>query len=590
MTRFWYLLPMLIASTTTHTPPRPDVSYVVHVDTAHADYVDVTMRIRRAPNRIRLAMKVHPEYNAGLWRSVRFDAGGRITPFDSTLWQATLDGDAEIRYRVELPADTTAVHRSWRTTVRSNGALLNAPDVLLYLPDFPNVPATVDVEAPSDWRIATSLRPLTARRFRATNAAELLDAPILLGALREWRFRDAGTAFTIAYWPLPGAVPFDTTRFVAGLRALTHAALGVFGRAPVPAFVFLVQDGADDALEHRASVTLGVPSADLARDPRAHIREIAHEFFHTWNLVAIRPDHFGDLTYGATPPTTGLWWGEGVTLHYADVLVRRAGLVSDTADTRETHLEALLSRYYAAPWSRTVSPEQASLAFGHSALTDPNATGGFYLQGELLGEALDALVRDSTADRRTLDDVMRALLDVRRADRGFTPAELRATVDRVCSCRAEAFFASAVHAPGVIDLAPAARRLGWRIVADTVQAIDARGAPLADVRLSAAPLNDSTLGLIVTAPAGAWARAGLRTGDALVALNGSRPRDFAALLRTMRALHVGDTMQVDVRRAGALVHLAVVLSGYERPRVRLVDVPDVMREQRARRARWMGGW
>jgi len=39
------------------------------------------------------------------------------------------------------------------------------------------------------------------------------------------------------------------------------------------------------------------------------------------------------------------------------------------------------------------------------------------------------------------------------------------------------------------------------------------------------------------------------------------------------------------------VHVRLVLGGYDRPRVRLVDMPTVTPDQRMRRDRWLrGGW
>ena len=134
---------------------------------------------------------------------------------------------------------------------------------------------------------------------------------------------------------------------------LADAMLDVFDSAPASDLYLLVEDGAGDALEHRASVTIGIRSADLGRNPRASLPELAHEFFHIWNLVAIHPDDYGTLSYQRPRRTAGLWWGEGVTLYYADALPRRAGLV-DTSRSRLDHLAGILSDYYAAPWSTRV--------------------------------------------------------------------------------------------------------------------------------------------------------------------------------------------------------------------------------------------
>jgi len=542
-------------------------------------------------------MRVHQEYDAQFWRYLQFagvtgtsnDKSASIARRDATLWDVSLPGGSgEVHYTLRLPADPPR-RAAWRTTVRENGALLNSPDVFLYLPDFANVPSTVDLVTPPSWNIVTSLDNVGVRtRLRAPDAATLLDAPILLGTLRQWSFDDGATHFTVAYWPLSTATPFDTIAFVDTVRRLTHSALDLFGSMPSRRYDFLIQDGAGDALEHRASVAIGMPSADLARDPRAFMFELAHEFVHTWNLVAIHPDTYGELAYQKSPPTRGLWWGEGVTLYYADVLLRRAG-VYDSTHARVDRIGSLLSRYAAAPWARRVSPEAASLAFGHDLTTNPNATGGYYLQGELLGHAIDAAIRDSTGERRGLDDVMGALYARSRSGKGITDAMWRATADSVCGCRLSQLFATEVSSTGPIDLGRAMARIGYNIVFDTIPSIDTDGNPVPDTRLNVV-ISDSAVTLAITYESGVWSKAGLRTGDRLASLNGVRVASFADFTGQLRRFRIGDTVGADVERAGQRRHFDVTIEGFNRPRARLVAVEAPSETQLARRARWLTGW
>jgi predicted metalloprotease with PDZ domain len=577
--------------------PVPTIAYTVRVDSAHPETIAVTMRLSGASERLRLAMKVHQEYDAQFWRYLEFgrvtgsanDQGASVTRRDTTLWELALPGGrGEVHYTLRLPAEP-ARRDSWRTTVRADGALLNSPDVFLYLPELTQLPSTVDLIVPASWRVATALdadrRPT---RLRAPDAATLLDAPILLGALRQWSFDDRDAHFTVSYWPLPTPVPFDTAALVQGIRRLSHAALDLFGSMPTRRYDFLIQDGAGDALEHRSSVATGMASADLARDPRSHMFELAHEFVHTWNLVAIHPDTYGELANHKAPPTRGLWWGEGVTLHFADVLLRRGG-VYDSTNSRAEHIAGLLSRYYGAPWLRRVSPEAASLAFGENLTTNPNATGGYYLQGELIANAIDAAIRDSTDDRRGLDDVLRALYARSRTTHGITDGEWRATADSVCGCRLVQLFAAQVSATGPIDLSRAMARIGYRIVVDTIPSVDNAGNPVPDARLNMIP-GDSAVTLIVSYESSSWAKAGLRTGDILTNLNGVRVRGFPDFIAQLRRFRIGDVVPVDVQRAGQPLHFDVTIAGFDRPRARIIDAPAPTAAQLARRARWRLGW
>ena len=584
---FFLLLALGVAD---RSAPRPRIVYVVRIDSSRTDAIDVTMRLRDIPPRVRLAMKVHPEYDAHFWRYVEL-LSPNVRRVDSTLWEATSSGDSlDVRYRIRLPAGQSATTPAWRTSVRVDGALLNPPDLFLYPADLPGAPSTLEIHAPASWSIATALDSGASRwRRRAPDAATLLDSPIMLGSLHVWALIERGVRYTVAWWPRPNAPTFDSASFVSSFRALARSAVNVFDAPPAPAYWLLVQD-AGDALEHRASLTIGIPSEALARDPRAHLLELAHEFFHSWNLVAIHPDDYGSLHYTPTPPTGGLWWGEGVTMHYADVLPRRAGL-TDSSTTRRAHLESLLERYYAAPWATSVSPEAASLAFGQSPLANSNATGGYYLQGELLGEVLDAAIRDSTRDTRSLDDAMRALFrESRNGTRGFTAEQLEAIVDSVCSCQLRSMFAAEVHSAGLIDIRPAMHRLGWRVAVDTVLAVGPDGAPLPDLRVGVSSVDDSTVAFVRVARDSPWGTSGVRAGDVLRSVGDRRVATFNDYFSATRNLRVDDSGSVTVSRLGSMVRLSVPMMRYRTPHVRLVDETVVSEQQRTRRARWLAGW
>jgi predicted metalloprotease with PDZ domain len=587
--------------------PHPTVGYELTLDAGQLDHARVAVHFTGAPAAFHLAMKIHPEYNSGYWRSVdsvrvEGQRGASVTRVDSTLWSVTLPGGTgTVRYRVRISPAATP-RRAWQSFAAPTGALINGPDFFLYAPELATAPLSVTLSVPADWRAETALpaaQPTSSAtmRFTASGAAAMLDAPILLGAPRDlhrWSFVDRGTTYHVGYWQLPEATPFDTMAFVDELRRLTQVTTAIFGRAPRPAaagFHFLIQDGADDALEHAASVTIGVPSAALTSNPRAALTEIAHEFFHTWNLVAIHPDDYGALSFRQARPTTGLWWGEGVTLYYADALPRRAGL-TPANDSRAAHLERLLGAYQAAPWRGRVSPEAASLALGDSPVRNPNSTGAYYLQGELLAQELDATIRDSTAGVRGLDDVMRALFAAAADGHGFAPRDLELSADSVCACRLDGVFVRQVRGSSPIDVTPLLNRLGMHLVIDTVAATDSTGSALPDLRvgIDGGGGDGPELTLVVTNPASLWARAGLRTGDKLVRFERRDAPGAADFWSALRALRVGDSADVTVLRDGERRTFRVAITGYRRPQARLVDAQTITGEQRARRERWLAGW
>lgn len=581
-------------------PLRPTIAYTVRIDPDRVDVIDVAIAVRGVEASLPLAMKVHAEYDARYWRffdGVSADGAdgrpGNVSREGNTLWRVTMPGGAGfIRYRVHVQPTAPGLRRAWQTFARADGALLNPPDVFLYLPTHADVPATVTLDVPRAWRVATALdRTRAPATYQAADAVALLDAPILLGTFRHWRFAQRGTTYHAVYWPLADAAPFDTVALVDELRRLAAAALDIFGQAPSHAYWFLLQDGASDALEHRSSVTIGVPSARLARDPHAFVEEIAHEFFHAWNLVAIHPAGYNDLGFGPPARSSLLWLGEGVTLHYADILPRRARL-APTVHSRLDHLAALLEHYYASPALRRVSPARASLAFDDSPVANGDATGGYYLQGELLANALDARLRVATHDRRGLDDLMRALYAASQSPQyhGYTEADVIHSADAVCDCRLDGFFANEVRGAGPIDPTPILARLGLRLVVDSIPASDSAGRLLPDARVGidfTAP--PGVLRLVVTDSTSAFARAGVRTGDELLSVNGTAVSTFAGLRAATSRISVGDTAALQLRRGDRVLDLAVPLAAYRRPRVRFVDAAVVSATERRRRAAWLNG-
>jgi len=95
--------------------------------------------------------------------------------------------------------------------------------------------------------------------------------------------------------------------------------------------------------------------------------------------------------------------------------------------------------------------------------------------------------------------------------------------------------------------------------------------------------------LSISDPASAWGRAGLHSGDRIRALNGAVTSSADSIMRVMRGLRSGDTLRVEVERRGSRRTVTVVMTPFDRPVVRLVDVAGATPAQRALRERWESG-
>jgi predicted metalloprotease with PDZ domain len=424
-----------------------------------------------------------------------------------------------------------------------------------------------------------------------TDLETLLDSPILYGRnLRRWRFNIDGTPHEIVYWPLPQATPFDTVAFVDAIQKVAREAVAVFAKPSYPHYQFLIEDGAWGALEHRNSVTLGMPSRDLARDPVMYLPELAHEFFHAWNLMRLYPEGRGGGPSVDKPPrATGLWLSEGVTIYYAEALTRRAGFPQDNKSRSEL-LANELESYYQNAGNTRISPEVASARAVDTTGINGDYEPNYYTQGRLIGTALDLIIKDSTHGMRGLDDLMRALYSRFADKRGFTTDDVQNAANEVCGCELNRFFDDHVRQPRPIDFNRYLPSIGMRAIVDTVPATDSAGTQLPDTRIWAYPTRSGgRMRVWIRDPSGAWARAGLHTGMELVAFNNAPIDSFPSFRRAFRTIQFGQLVPVDIMRDGARTRVNVSVTGYARPRVRIIEDPTASPAQIERRRAWLSG-
>jgi len=579
-----------------HPALKPSIQYTLRVDSADLSGWTVEIRLRTTSETIRLAMAAHPEYDDRYWRYVRDCAsetpGASVTRVDSAVWQIVAPvGVVTVRYRIALPPAEPGLRAAWRPFLTPTGGLIGGPHGFMYAIGAEDSSVLVTLELPPSWAIATGLTPTRdPHTFIAANAAALVDSPILAGLLRRWSFVEGAATHHVVYWPLPDAKPFDTVAFVSGIRTMVHETISLFGRAPYRDYTFQFEDGAfGGGLEHRNSVTLGASSADLARDARAVIPETAHEFFHTWNLLAIKPIEYHEIDYRTQPPVASLWFSEGLTMFYADLLQRRAGIpVRDS--TRTAHLERLIGSYLANPAYGRFSAESISrVAYN----VDPGELGDYsastHLQGELIGTMLDLMIRDVTHGQRSMDDVMRLLFN-QASPRPPSPEGsggqgvridarvIEQAVESVCGCDVTPFFDAHVRHTAMIDFD---RYLGLMGMTTRVTWGPAmyNGEPERDLRVWGFE-RDSTIRLVINNATSIWGRAGLHSRDRLVSVNGAAVKTWLELRGKLQVLRLGDTVRVEVMRPAGPFVATVVVAGFERPTVRLERLPNATVAQR----------
>jgi predicted metalloprotease with PDZ domain len=573
----------------------PPIEYKIRLATDDTTAFDVSMRIRNAPDTFRLAMAAHPEYDDRYWRYVErptvigMKLGASIVREDSAVWRVISHGETLIRYRIHLPQTEGSNRGSWRPFFTSTGALTGGPHSFMYVVGAERTQARVEVDVPSGWKIATSLESTSDPHvFTAPSAEALIDSPILTGNLRTWSFKTSGVPHRVVYWPLPNAAPFDTTTFVEGIRRLTQQGISLFGRAPYREYVFLIQDGSYGALEHANSVTLGARSVNLAENPNEELEEAAHEYFHLWNLVRIRPAEWKGLSFRPASETRGLWFSEGLSMFYADLLLRRAKIPMAPDSTRVVHLERLMERFLGDSGYERISPEASSLGAYRSPGSFGDNDPSVHLQGEIIGSVLDFIIRDATNGARSIDDVMRLMMQRHSGPRGFHGRDTERVVADVCRCNVTPFFEAHVRNSRPIDFNRYLRLIGMRADVKWAASANDSGRPVPDLRIAAwMPPAATHPRLLVRDANSIWAKAGLHTGDELVAVNGQRMGSWPDFRAVLRSIVIGETLRFDIIRSEKPATENVVVDGFSRPIVRITPAVNSTQKQVRLRESWL---
>lgn len=580
-----------------YSADQPVVNYVIHVDSTDLSGYGVEIRLGNLPDTFRLAMVKHPEYDDRYWRyvedlRVETAAGpGTITRLDSALWRVRAPGgSAIVRYRMHLPPPQP-LRAAWRPFLARDGGLVGGVQSFLYLAGQTLAPAHVTLDLPAGWNAATGLEPTSdPRTFFAPTVDVLVDSPILIGSFHDWHFFVDGVPHRIVYWSLLPSLPFDTLAFTRGIEGVVRQAITLFGRAPYREYTFLVQDDAYGALEHLNSVTVGAPSGELAKDPNSSLGEFAHEYFHAWNGMRIRPVEFGGADYRPQPLSGGLWVSEGWTMYYADLLRRRAGNALEDS-TRTAHVARLIAAYLREGGYSEFSAERISRA---EYSGDPGALGDWqlstHLQGELLATMLDLVIRDATRDGKSLDDVMRTLNERYSGATGFTTKDVEGVVGEVCGCQVTRFFDTYVRHAHAIAFDDYLRLAGLHASVTWGPAEGDSGAAASDLRIYATtPDGGHNPTLVLGTPNSVWGKAGLHTGDRILRLDGVAIRSVSDFRTALRRLRIGQTSQLAVEREGKTLGVTLVMRGYDVPTVAIEENRNATARQRALREAWLAG-
>ena len=526
---------------------------------------------------------------------------------------------------------------AWDLSVRGahlddTHGFFNGANVFMLAEGFRGAACAVEIHRPhgeryANWAIATALTgppsDTAGRPFGTYHAAsydELIDHPVEMGTFTHVTFEACGVAHHIA---LTGKHRADTTRLCGDLTKICETQIRLFepstAEAPMTEYWFLVMVVGDGfgGLEHRASTALIVSrdALPLANEPRVTIGYrkflslVSHEYFHTWNVKRIMPQRF--ISYDLTTEnyTKQLWFFEGFTDYYDDLILVRCGVISalEYLEIEADGIGRVLTQAGRTKQSVAESSFDAWIKYYRADENAPNSIVSYYQKGALVGLALDLIIREKTRDHASLDDVMRSLW-VRFGKRGIgvPEGEIERTASEVAGTDLSAFFADVIDGtrdPDLTTLLPTAGvTLSWRTngAHNAHNAHNANNAhntnntkdiktpertpPGIGAKIGSDGNGDAKLMQVFDG--GAAMAAGLSAGDTIIALDGLRV-NAGSVERRLKSYDIGDVLDVVAFRRDEMMQLKITLL---EPIIKtcVLTLTDTPADAKLRRMNWLG--
>jgi predicted metalloprotease with PDZ domain len=472
------------------------------------------------------------------------------------------------RWRIEhAPATVTVSYRVYARDLTPHGlyldedhAFISPARAFMAVEGALDAPITVKLVAPVGFNAATTLRR-EGDLYAAADYHELIDHPLKLGALERVPFDVLGARHE---WVSTGGWRVDTGRLAGDLQAICEETCRLFDSdAPADPYLFLaslVGEGYG-GLEHKDSThviasrhNLPRPGDDRVTDGyRTLLGLLSHEYIHAWWVKRVRPTALVRPDLTREVPTRLLWLFEGFTAYYDDLVLVRSGVIEEAS-----YLELLarqITRVLQAPGRHERSIEEASfdawMLLFRAPEHAPNATVSYYAKGATVALALDLEIRKRSENHRSLDDVVRSFWGGRDVpvDEGAFVALASDAAGFDLSDFAARYISGTEDPPVdalLDDFAVKWTLRGRRALVDRGGAY-ARDGDLEPVHLGASLANSYAPKILtVYEHTAAW-RAGLASGDVLVALDGQKVTR-GNVFRLLGRFQPGDETELHVFR------------------------------------------
>ena len=492
-------------------------------------------------------------------------------------------GNFRVNYRVY------AYELSVRTSfIDADHGYLNGSSVFMFPADNKALGSTLTVQPAAGWtQVSTALPPVEGGAkftYKAASYDELADSPIEIGNQKVLTMTVNGTPHQVAMY---GTYVVDEAKLLTDMQQVCEAAHRVVGQNPLDRpYVFIVHnlERGGGGLEHLYSTTLEVSRNNWSTSTgyRNFLALVAHEYFHLWNVKRIRPVALGPFDYDQENYTHMLWVSEGMTEYVSNVVMHRAGFL-----TQQEYLDDMAKEMTSVentPGNKLQPVSQASfdawIRYYRPNENSDNSQISYYSKGQLVGLVLDLMIIEATKGQKHLDDVFRLLYDkyYKGLKRGFTDQEYQDAVAEVAGRRFDDFFRESVYGTKTLDYATALGYAGLGLTVSPQEPAYTLGATFAN-------RGGKILVTKVSRGGAAWQQ-GLNVNDEVLQINGADPSEES--VKFLLGGPAATPVALQVRRDGLTRDLTLTSQPNPDRQYSIKPLARPTKSQKMVLAKWLG--
>lgn len=305
-------------------------------------------------------------------------------------------------------------------------AHLNIPATFIYAKGLEEREINITFQPRKDlnWKIATQLEHVDNHTYSAPNLDYFMDSPVEISdhsiRIFDISSNDINTQIKFILHSTDTEQLFDT--YFEKVKKIVEQEKMIYGELPVfdyGVYTFLacyLPNVSGDGMEHRNSTILTSTLSLVQGGMKRNIGTVSHEFFHAWNVERLRPKSLEPFDFEETNMSGELWFAEGFTSYYTNLVLCRAGLISQNEYIGG--LASDLNAVWNSPGRNFFNPVEMSYQapFVDAAQSiDPvnreNTFISYYTYGKVLGLALDLSLRN-LKDDKNLDGYMKMVWQI----------------------------------------------------------------------------------------------------------------------------------------------------------------------------------